>query len=375
MDMLVTPPTIDPTKLTGGTLTGPLIYADTTPPPGSNTFACSQSSIHIVNGANGGRLRTNGADSLIWNSSGLSSPGPLIVSDTTAPAGTSSYICSVSGFICVNGGGGAGRLRASGGNICTWDSGGFSMNSGTLTTLGCAITGAMKFSGSNSSPGAATNAIYNQNTTNNFIYNCGVAHVFNFQNTGKVTIDNSGLTMSSGALILGSGGMTVGTGVITFGSNMSDPGSDNALIRTASGMTLRAADSAIACVGTNGGAQIHACGQSETNKAAAVTIKSPGKNYTNNGTWTNFYNLSEGTHNGEFEIFANNGSGKAIYPITGTTLATVVTNHSGTTFVDSGAAGASNVAFRISGGWLQINVGTSMASNIYFHPEFHGNVR
>jgi hypothetical protein len=127
-------------------------------------------------------------------------------------------------------------------------------------------------------------------------------------------------------------------------------------------------------LGADGG-QVKAHGATEANRAGCITLRSPGVNYTNNSTWTNFYNLAEGTHNGEFHIFTNKGEGKCIYPIAGTTLTAATTTAGGIAFVNSGSAGVSNVSCRVSGGWLQIWVGTSVASDVYLHAEFHGNVR
>lgn len=110
-------------------------------------------------------------------------------------------------------------------------------------------------------------------------------------------------------------------------------------------------------------------------QTSRFTLRSQGTNFTNNGTWTNFYDLSAGTHNGEFHVFSNAGGGKAIYKIAGTTLGAVVTTADGVTFVDAGSVAVGNVGFRVSGGWLQINVGTSVSGSLYYHTEYHGNVR
>lgn len=144
---------------------------------------------------------------------------------------------------------------------------------------------------------------------------------------------------------------------------------------TASQTIVQGPTTGIATLYGADGAVIQAAGATNASKPGCITLKSSGKTYTNNGTWTNFYNLSEGTHNGYFEIFSNQGGGSAVYKIASTTLGTVVTTADGITFVDSGAAAAGNVAFRISGGYLQINVGTSVTASGYYHTEFHGNVR
>lgn len=90
-----------------------------------------------------------------------------------------------------------------------------------------------------------------------------------------------------------------------------------------------------------------------------------------NGTWTNLYYLGS-THYGDFYIYSTLGDGHCRIPITGTTLGTVVDNAGGVTYVDSGAEASGNVAFRVSGGYLQINVGTGITANSKFGVKFDG---
>lgn len=90
-----------------------------------------------------------------------------------------------------------------------------------------------------------------------------------------------------------------------------------------------------------------------------------------NGTWTNVYYLGS-THRGDFYVYDSVGSGHCRIPINDTTLGSVVDNASGVTHVDSGSEAAGNVAWRISGAYLQINVGISVAANTKFGIEFRG---
>lgn len=83
-----------------------------------------------------------------------------------------------------------------------------------------------------------------------------------------------------------------------------------------------------------------------------------GTTFTNDGNWYDFYSLAQGTHNGRFFIASALFAGFAIFTINGTSIS-LVTDEWG--FADVTAA-SGKIAFRVSGGYLQINVGTSISS-------------
>ena len=83
-----------------------------------------------------------------------------------------------------------------------------------------------------------------------------------------------------------------------------------------------------------------------------------GTTFTNDGNWYNFYSLAQGTHNGRFFISSALFAGFAILRIGGTSI-DLVTDDWG--FADITAA-SGKIAFRVSGGYLQINVGNGISS-------------
>jgi len=84
-----------------------------------------------------------------------------------------------------------------------------------------------------------------------------------------------------------------------------------------------------------------------------------GTTFTNDGNWYNFYSLAQGTHNGRFFISSALFAGFAILRISGTSIDLVTDDWGG--FADITAA-SGKIAFRVSGGYLQINVGTGISS-------------
>lgn len=83
-----------------------------------------------------------------------------------------------------------------------------------------------------------------------------------------------------------------------------------------------------------------------------------GTTLPNDGNWYNFYSLAQGTHNGRFLISSALFTGWAIFSINGTSIS-LITDEWG--FADVTAA-SGKIAFRVSGGYLQINVGTGISS-------------
>lgn len=94
---------------------------------------------------------------------------------------------------------------------------------------------------------------------------------------------------------------------------------------------------------------------------------------SSNGTWTNKVNLSSKTWTGRFEIYDNiNADVAASYKVIGTTLTLI--SGGAAEYVASGSEAAGNIAWRISGGYLQINVGTSVGAGRKLGVSFGGSI-
>ena len=101
-------------------------------------------------------------------------------------------------------------------------------------------------------------------------------------------------------------------------------------------------------------------GLSEGAAAGCLTIRSPGVTYPNDGAWYGFYSLAAGTHTGTFRVYSALFKGHVEISISGTSL-TIEADKWGGSFADLTAA-SGKIAFRVSGGYLQINVGTGISS-------------
>lgn len=121
-------------------------------------------------------------------------------------------------------------------------------------------------------------------------------------------------------------------------------------------------------------AELSIWGNSNSSYLGAMKQKCAGITRPSDGTWTNAYSLADGAHHGDFYVYDSLGDGYAEIPINSTTLGTIVDGASGVTHVAAGSAGASNVAWRINSGWLQINVGTSVTASTKFGIIFTGMV-
>jgi hypothetical protein len=85
-----------------------------------------------------------------------------------------------------------------------------------------------------------------------------------------------------------------------------------------------------------------------------------GATFTNDGNWYNLYSLAQGTHTGEFKIACALFGGLVTFSIAGTSIS-LISDGWGGSFADVTAA-SGKIAFRVSGGYLQINVGTGISS-------------
>lgn len=102
----------------------------------------------------------------------------------------------------------------------------------------------------------------------------------------------------------------------------------------------------------------------------------PGAAFTNSGTWENLYSLGAGAHTGQIWIYSSLSNAYQQLGINGTSLVVIYGGWAGVgSITGSLTASSSAVAFRVSGGWLQINVGTSVSGAGYFAATFEGVVR
>lgn len=100
-----------------------------------------------------------------------------------------------------------------------------------------------------------------------------------------------------------------------------------------------------------------------------------GTNYTNSGTWVNFYSLAAGTHAGTFFLYCSGSKGYYAADINSTTLTYLYSGWTGVSGDLSGSPGSGSIGFRVSGGWLQIYVGTSVSGSYYYSAQFGGIAR
>ena len=85
-----------------------------------------------------------------------------------------------------------------------------------------------------------------------------------------------------------------------------------------------------------------------------------GATFANDGNWYNLYSLAQGTHNGEIKIACALFGGLVTFTINGTSIS-LINDDWGGSYADTTAA-SGKIAFRVSGGYLQINVGTGISS-------------
>lgn len=85
-----------------------------------------------------------------------------------------------------------------------------------------------------------------------------------------------------------------------------------------------------------------------------------GATFANDGNWYNLYSLAQGTHNGEIKIACALFGGLVTFTINGTSIS-LINDGWGGSYADTTAA-SGKIAFRVSGGYLQINVGTGISS-------------
>lgn len=229
------------------------------------------------------------------------------------------------------------------------------------------MDGAVSFSGSQTSAGASVANIYRDSSGS---LNRNVA-------TGASFVDNINGT-PLWALASSNVGCHVPIAVATSGFNASisygqlHRGPANGSIGCTSISSQPSSLSAGGVGGTYPEVVVH--GNSETGYEGAVEIKTGKKAQTNDGTWTNFYNLAKGSHHGQIRIYDNKGPGPAYFAIGGTSLGVQYAGYSNLTYVVSGAESTANIAWRISGGYIQINVGTGQASDCSFSLVFEGMV-
>jgi hypothetical protein len=146
-------------------------------------------------------------------------------------------------------------------------------------------------------------------------------------------------------------------------------------------VTAEGASTGFAALAAGGAAEgtrvaVEVYGASHSSRPGAVSIKPEGIIRASNGVWTNVYSLAAGAHHGIIQIFDSIGGGYGEFLINGTTFAESAgwSNSTVIAYVNAGSAAAGNVALRVSGGFVQIKVGTAIAANTRFAIIFTGLV-
>jgi hypothetical protein len=269
-------------------------------------------------------------------SGGTGSPmtGPIVMINTTAPAGSENYICAVSGFAVINGA--SGRLRAVGANILSWEPGGITAH------LGGVFNAPLQFATTQTSPGASIVSDY-RDSSGNKIANVatGAYHGFHVNNTLSTYV-------TATAAVCPALRFSAGSGTFAMLSQVSN--TQTAICGDSSAGTTKP--------------EVCVSGNSHTSYPGCVEIKAGAIAQASNGTWTSKYSLAKGTHNGRFIVYDTANAGiAAVYNVIGTTL-TLATGGAAE-YVISGSESTTTIAGRISSANFQINVGTSISTRSF----------
>lgn len=207
-----------------------------------------------------------------------------------------------------------------------------------------AMTERLQFSGTGTSAGASVANIF-RNSAGALNYNVptGQFHYFAVNGGSEVSLGASSVNLTNNATPDTTGYQLCG---YSGGVTVTAPSAKAANLCSAGGGTTLP--------------EVVVHGLSETAYAGAIEVKAGAVSYASNGTWTNCYSLAKGTHKGGFIINDSLGDGFAYYPISNTTIGTVTGLSTDPAYVNSGAEDATHIAFRVSGGYLQVNVGTSI---------------
>jgi hypothetical protein len=120
-------------------------------------------------------------------------------------------------------------------------------------------------------------------------------------------------------------------------------------------------------------------GTTETAYAGAIEIKAGAVTLTNDGTWRNLFSLAKGIYVGNIWIQGRYDASNPLYwswwEIHDATLNLYYNSPNNViAMVVAGSAGVSNIALRISGGYLQYNCGTSVGAGTKLSVTFQGTV-
>lgn len=156
----------------------------------------------------------------------------------------------------------------------------------------------------------------------------------------------------------GSARSTLGgpNGFLLYGTQTSVGNSYNQIWRDSSGNTNHNVDTGLSHIFKANGARVGGFPLMPSD----MPYSQAGTTFANDGNWYNLYSLAQGTHNGEIKIACALFGGLVTFTINGTSIS-LINDGWGGSFADTTAA-SGKIAFRVSGGYLQINVGTGISS-------------
>lgn len=205
-----------------------------------------------------------------------------------------------------------------------------------------AMTGALAFTGTQSSAGASIVSDY-RDSSGNKIANVatGAYHGLHVNNTLSTYF-------TATAAVCPALRFSAGSGTFAMLSQVSN--TQTAICGDSSAGTIKP--------------EVCVSGNSHTSYPGCVEIKAGAIAQASNGTWTSKYSLAKGTHNGRFIVYDTANAGiAAVYNVIGTTL-TLATGGAAE-YVISGSESTTTIAGRISSANFQINVGTSISTRSF----------
>lgn len=240
----------------------------------------------------------------------------------------------------------------------------FELDATALYTGRLDLGAALSFSETQTSAGAAIANIFRE-STGDLNYNVASTLSHKFSSNGTVLALFGGPTFS---VDIGNYQAT-GVGIVKYTSITIYSPTPSMIATTAGHVTI--------CAGTAAATdpEVVVNGVAHTSSPGALTEKVGMITRVSNGTWTNVYSLAAGEHHGLITVYDSIGGGVIWYDLDSATLTLEFASPlAGLTYVNAASAAATNVALRVSGGFVQINVGTSIAPNTKFGIQFEGGV-